>query len=496
MTSFTFEPTTTISLGLAEMGSHYTVGSMKSRQRDHWVLVVVSVVFALLLLVAAEVGLRVARVEPFEWPSAGKGRVTFTALRVDPVLGPLPKPGWSGRWMTGFDVAIDARGFRATGQPLLPSAPVRVAFLGDSCTFGWGLDTPDTFVAQLDAHQRAEGQERFDFINAATPGMSAVSGLYLLRQRILPLQPNLVVLGFSGNNAFRFSLSGDAKRFRFFRVRQLLFRSRLLHVLAALVASVRPPVPDPRGGKAIYATPVSQLHRVAAPDEFEAAMRAMVTESRAVGAAVVLLLFPRAAQITPTYQYEDVTHVVRTLHGAKTPPKPARDLNLLLYSCLDHRRLADPVQTLHERMQNWQPLYPTDAALIATLRRGARAYVAGDYAQAVATFTQAVERQPASPLARYDRGVAALAAGDRETGWRDLQEADRLACNVFVQYDVILWKVAIDLDVPVIDLLLQFQAQDGETLFRDPAHPSAAGARAIADALWPVLQRQATTFNP
>ena len=104
---------------------------------------------------------------------------------------------------------MDERGFRATGfAPPDPAAsPSRVAFLGDSCTFGWNVDTRETFVAQLSSIQRSVApDEPMDLVNGGFPGDSAVAGFYKLRERVLPLAPDLVVLGFSAHNAFRFSL--------------------------------------------------------------------------------------------------------------------------------------------------------------------------------------------------------------------------------------------------------------------------------------------------
>jgi hypothetical protein len=52
---------------------------------------------------------------------------------------------------------------------------------------------------------------------------------------------------------------------------------------------------------------------------------------------------------------------------------------------------------------------------------------------------------------------------------------------------LLTWKVARDLEAPVFDLTLFFQATDGAPLFLDQAHPNEAGQRIIADALWATI---------
>lgn len=71
-----------------------------------------------------------------------------------------------------------------------------------------------------------------------------------------------------------------------------------------------------------------------------------------------------------------------------------------------------------------------------------------------------------------------------DAGQRHLEQADRLACNVFLHYQVRVRKVAVDLDVPIVDAVLLFQAHEGESLYLDAAHPNARGHHLIGEALW------------
>jgi len=451
---------------------------------------IISLMVTVALFLVAEFAVRLAGIQPMEWP-ASEGWLPFRGIEVSPLLGPLPRPGWTGQWIGKFAVSADGRGFRSTGLPP-PAAPrARVAFLGDSCTFGWGIDTPDTFVAQLDARQRTAGAAAFDFVNAAYPGQSAVVGTYLLRERVLPLDPTLVVVGFSANNAFRFSVVSDADRFRFFRVRKLMLHSRLFHIAAAWLANRTGANLHPRSRDVIQKVPVRELKRVATAEEFETALRRMVADTRSHGAVVLFLLLPRASGVSTEFGNEDAGRLARQLlaadHRVAGSPPSSRELNLLEASCLDHRAFDDPMRTLYERARDWHVVYPDDPVVRGFLQQGARAYVETRYAEAQQYFESATATQPDVPLARYDLGVAKLANGNRE-GLQDLAEADRLACNVFLEHQVILWRLAQELGVPVVDITLYFQAHDGEPLFLDPAHPNRNGHQIIAEALWPVIQ--------
>ena len=452
----------------------------------------------LTLMGAAELSLRALGVEPQPWPTSpswrpedrGLGSETPPWIEVDPLFGPLPKPGWSGPWFSGIEVEIDKRGFRSTGFPPPASPRARVAFLGDSCTFGWGVGTRETYVSWLDAIQRTGGGEALELVNGGYPGDSAVQGYYKLRDRILTLQPDVIVLAFSGNNAFRLALRSHAEQLRLFRTRRIALRSRLVQVLGAWVANARTQSVHPRDRDAIAQVPLDELRRVASEREFEGILRKSVAEARASGARVLFLLLPRAMEVTDEYAYEDPALSQRALPLPKRvpgAPPTRREIAVLENSCLDNRH-DDALDALHRRITDWQAVRPQRPEVRAHLHRGAVAWESGEREISWREFSEALRLQPDSPLALYDLGVVELESGN-PSGMQRLVEADRLACSVFLKYQVAMWRVATQLNVPVVDAVLLFQAHEGEALYLDPAHPSPLGHRLIAEALWPVLER-------
>lgn len=457
-----------------------------SRVRRPLLIAATSLLVTIGVFGLAEVAIRLFGGDPPEWPTSDLTGVV-DGVTVDPLFGPLPQPGWRGDWINIFAVEVDAHGFRATGLPGFDSPRARVAFLGDSCTFGWRLDTADTFVAQLDQHLRSDGVGPVELLNAAYPGHSAVIGEPFLRARVLPLRPDVVVLGYSANNAFRLTALSDAARVRHIDLRNVLLHSRLFYSFAAYLARRQGITLDPRDRSIVNALPFNQLRRVAAPEEFAAAERAMVADARRAGAAVMFLIIPRASEVSTAYSGEDPVRNARA-HPALSDEGPEAR-SLLEFSCLDPGTETE-LTDLRERLRQRQPVYPDDATLRALLVQGARAFASEDYAAALTTFRAAVAASPQSPLAHYDLAAAAFMSGNASAGLRHLSRAERLSCNVFLHYQAVLWRLADELHVPVVDLTLPFQAYDNAPLFLDPAHPNAAAARIIATALAPALARQ------
>ncbi|MBI4878868.1 MAG: SGNH/GDSL hydrolase family protein [Planctomycetes bacterium] len=153
------------------------------------------------------------------------------------------------------DHVTNDAGFR--GPPFLLSKErraFRLAFLGDSFTFGEGVPFADTFpertVAALCAAHAGEDL-RFEALNLGVGGHNTVQSLLVLREVALPLRPDLVVLGYALNDAeeplFRPHASGMARWPREVEVPEnlpppapragLLGRLRLVRLLDAALAA-------------------------------------------------------------------------------------------------------------------------------------------------------------------------------------------------------------------------------------------------------------------
>jgi lysophospholipase L1-like esterase len=149
-------------------------------------------------LFIAEAGLRWQRNRIERSDSLEPGLVQY-----DAELGWALKPGWSGRH-THHDYtatySIGARGLRndTPGQP--GSGADRVTMVvGDSFTFGLGVNDDATFVHHLQA-SRPSG---ISFLNSAVPGYSNDQEALLIEKQIPVIKPDRIVLVvYLGNDLF------------------------------------------------------------------------------------------------------------------------------------------------------------------------------------------------------------------------------------------------------------------------------------------------------
>jgi lysophospholipase L1-like esterase len=119
--------------------------------------------------------------------------------RVDPELRYVLSPDQHG-WIDDGMVTTNSFGFR--GNEIVVPKPVdlfRVVALGDSVTFGWGVNDPDTFCARLEQQLRSR-HSKVDVVNLAVPGYATRQEVALLKRNLDRLQPDLVLVGFYSND--------------------------------------------------------------------------------------------------------------------------------------------------------------------------------------------------------------------------------------------------------------------------------------------------------
>jgi lysophospholipase L1-like esterase len=148
-------------------------------------------------LAAAELAVRLLRPQPVMVVSRG-------LYQADPPRRYRLAPGFRGRLTNRveFDTRVetDAAGLR--GPEAGPRRPgvLRVLALGDSFTFGVGVEQAEAWPARLAAHLAAAGQPA-QALNAGAPGFGVPDEVAWLAKWGLPLDPDVVAIAvFVGND--------------------------------------------------------------------------------------------------------------------------------------------------------------------------------------------------------------------------------------------------------------------------------------------------------
>lgn len=86
--------------------------------------------------------------------------------------------------------------------PTLSAKPV-ILSVGDSLTFGLGVDNTKTWPARLEAKLRKDGYPEAQVINAGSSGATTAYGISALRFQLKRLKPDLVIYALGANDALR-----------------------------------------------------------------------------------------------------------------------------------------------------------------------------------------------------------------------------------------------------------------------------------------------------
>jgi len=101
----------------------------------------------------------------------------------------------------------NSQGFRTPELPRKkPAGTYRIAFLGDSTTFGWGVEAKERFSELLAARLNArEDGLRYEVINLGIPGYTSWHGIRAFETYGLPWSPDMVIISFGANDGKRIS---------------------------------------------------------------------------------------------------------------------------------------------------------------------------------------------------------------------------------------------------------------------------------------------------
>lgn len=114
-----------------------------------------------------------------------------------------------------------------------PMGQTRILFLGDSCTFGYGVAHDAAFVEVTESLLKQQGRD-VECINAGVPGYTLFQGCRYLETQGLNYQPDLVVFNFGWNDTGMWDQFGDREHHDLLRAMQppgLLRHSRICQLV-------------------------------------------------------------------------------------------------------------------------------------------------------------------------------------------------------------------------------------------------------------------------
>lgn len=116
----------------------------------------------------------------------------------NPLIGHVHEPDSSAHLM-GVDVEINSDGLRDEEYPVERTEKYRIAALGDSLTFGWGVEKEDTFEHLLE--DMLSETRATEMINFGHGNYNTVQQVNLFKERGLKYNPDKVVVFFFINDA-------------------------------------------------------------------------------------------------------------------------------------------------------------------------------------------------------------------------------------------------------------------------------------------------------
>ncbi|MEO7192306.1 MAG: GDSL-type esterase/lipase family protein [Vicinamibacterales bacterium] len=138
------------------------------------------------------------------------GREPAVLYRIEPGVGFIHAPSQQG-WIDDGFVTINALGLRGeTPAVPKPAGLVRVLAVGDSTTFGWGVNDNETYVVQLQARLRAARPGLpVDVVNGGVSGYDLERDKRLFQHFEPTLKPDVVLIGLLWNDLPYEAISPD-----------------------------------------------------------------------------------------------------------------------------------------------------------------------------------------------------------------------------------------------------------------------------------------------
>ncbi|NQT46698.1 MAG: hypothetical protein HQ593_04380 [Candidatus Omnitrophica bacterium] len=421
----------------------------------------------LICLLVFELGLRLTKYGKFENPIYQRDRKVFYKLSPD-----------ASHEFAGSMARTNSKGFRSPEFDEVKSADTkRILCFGDSITFGVGLPDEKTYPKILEdiLNSNSPDGDKCEVINTAVGGYDMAIIIRSIKEYVPRFKPDIVILA-NGHNNGRLDRENHLDKLRFFR--SPLGSSKICELLRNAIM---------RNQK--------RVERILPYDNYKDILREAVEICRNNDSELIFVSFPTDTQVWPHSLEEDIpTRYQEALEAERRGQKDrVLEYQTLEYSSIDFDpskiRTDTIMPLLKSKLSSAQSLCHTDRKLHELLKTAIVYLQDGRPRSSIPVLWEAAERLPGLPMIHYYLGVAYAMLKNQEVMEREFTKAVGLSKAACVQYAVGMREVAFEKDVPLVDIIIEFEKLGRGELFIDICHHTEEGSQRTAEAIYRELKK-------
>ncbi|HEX2898006.1 MAG TPA: SGNH/GDSL hydrolase family protein [candidate division Zixibacteria bacterium] len=197
---------------------------------------------------------------------------------------PRPNQTVTSQFFEGRTYRLNFMGLRGSDFEIKKNRP-RIIALGNSCTFGWGVEESEIFTALMQNQL-----DKYEVINAGVPGYSSFQGKIFYESKITGLKPDILLILFAWNDQWLAANDIPDKNQKFppelvIKTQNLLNHFHSYRLLKRILLSSLEKDPDSLFNRK---EPVSRVGL----DDFYQNLKSICTEAKTNGTTPILLTSP------------------------------------------------------------------------------------------------------------------------------------------------------------------------------------------------------------